>query len=84
MTPEGQTKRILKHLLAHANEEVPSVMLHRIGSGKEHGYCASLSRRISDIRDLGYDLKMCREETVNGQRRTFYRLTIVPQMELQL
>ena len=80
----GQSQRILKHLLEHPNKDVSAVDLHRIGSGKENGWCASLSRRVSDIRDLGYDLVKSKDKTVCGQRHTWYRLQVHPQMNLNL
>ena len=67
----GQRARILERLLQGG--EVPAVELHQIGSGKERGYCASLTRRISEIRDEGFDV-VCRKETVEGQVHTFYTL----------
>jgi hypothetical protein len=73
MNTTGQRQRILDRLLA--GYEVPAVELHRIGSGKENGYCASLTRRISEIRDEGYDV-ICRKEMVDGTMHTFYTLVI--------
>lgn len=70
----GQTQRILEYLLLVPNEDVPAITLHQIGSGKENGFCASLSRRISDIRAMGYDVVKSRDETKNGQRHTWYKL----------
>jgi len=70
----GQTQRILQHLYANKGREVASVDLHRIGSGKDNGFCASLSRRISDIRELGYTVD-CRKEMQDGELHTFYTLT---------
>lgn len=68
---EGQTRRILQRLLH--GDEVPAVELHRIGSGKELGFVASISRRISDVRDMGWNV-VCRREVVAGQTHTFYQL----------
>ena len=73
---KGQAKRILEYLLAHSNEDVSAVDLHRIGSGKELGWCASISRRISDLRALGYQVRKSKDVMVNSQRRTWYRLTV--------
>jgi hypothetical protein len=73
----SQTKRILEYLLARANQDVPSIELHRAGSGKELGFCASLSRRISDIRARGYTVILSRDERENGQRWTCYRLILL-------
>ena len=76
MTTHGQRQRILDHLLVSG--EVPAVVLHRIGSGKENGWCSSFSRRISEIREQGFDVR-CRKETQpNGQMHTFYTLVKQP------
>ena len=82
----GQTKRILAVLLEHKGREVPSVDLHRAGSGKDNGFCGSFSRRISDIREMCYAVD-CRKETVAGQLHTFYTLNEriqndMPQMQV--
>jgi len=79
---KGQTQRILEHLLAHPNLDVQAVVLHRIGSGKEQGFCASLSRRISDLRAMGHNVVKSRDEVVNGQRQTWYRYVAPVQREL--
>jgi len=71
MIHDGQTQRILQRLLH--GDEVSAVELHRLGSGKEGGWCGSFSRRISDIRKLGYSVT-CRSEMAEGQRHTFYTL----------
>ena len=71
---KAQTKRILDLLLEHKGREVPSVDLHRAGSPSGNGFCGSLSRRISDIRELGYTVD-CRKEQVGQQIHTFYTLT---------
>lgn len=70
---QGQSARIRQYLFDHWGEEIPAVVLHRIGSGKPNGWCASLSRRISDLRDGCYDVR-CRREVVNGQHQTYYTL----------
>lgn len=70
----GQAQRILARLQATPNQDVPAVELHRAGSGSEHGWCASISRRISDLRKQGHDVVLSRDETVNGQRHTWYKL----------
>lgn len=50
-------------------------MLHVEASGKPNGYCGSLSRRISDLRKLGLDVRKSRDERDKaGQRYTWYRL----------
>lgn len=70
----GQTKRILNLLLEAKGREVPAVDLHRAGSPNETGFCASLSRRISDVREMGYTVD-CRKEQHGNQIHTFYTLT---------
>ena len=78
MKTNGQTKRIYEHLLNNIGKDVPSVDLHRIGSGKEFGWCGSLSRRISDCRKIasesGMILIKSKDVYINGQRYTWYRL----------
>lgn len=70
----SQKSRIKQRLLH--GDEVPSIELHRIGSGKEHGFCASLTRRISEIRDEGYNV-ICRKKiNAEGQVHTFYTLVL--------
>lgn len=72
----SQTYRILNYLKARPNQDVPAIELHKAGSGHEYGFCASLSRRISDIRKLDFDVTVSRDEwTPDGQRHTWYRLT---------
>lgn len=70
----GQAKRILAHLLENPDKEIPAVTLNRIGSGKENGWCASFTRRISDIRKLGYNVVKCYDFMVDGQRHTGYKI----------
>lgn len=72
----GQTQRIIEYLKQFPNQDVAVVTLHAVGSGKEHGFCASLSRRISDCRALGHDVRVCRDEWVGTQRRTWYKLVV--------
>ena len=71
---KAQTKRILELLMENKGREVPSVDLHRAASPSGNGFCGSLSRRISDIRELGYTVD-CRKEQVGQQIHTFYTLT---------
>lgn len=68
----------MAHLKAKPNEDVPAVELHRVGSGKENGFCASLSRRVSDIRQMGFDLIVSIDRRMAGQRQTFYKLRTAP------
>jgi len=70
-THDGQTSRILRRLLLGG--EFSALELHKAGSGKEMGWVSSFSRRISDIRKMGYDVS-CRSEMSDGQRHTFYTL----------
>jgi hypothetical protein len=69
----GQTGRIYKFLAERPNVEVSSVELHRVGSGKENGWCNSISRRVSDCRSLGMTLVKTREIIVSGSRQTYYK-----------
>lgn len=70
----GQTRRILDYLLAHPGQEISALELHHAGSGSPYGFCASISRRISDLRKLGYDVQLSRDVMHNGQRFTWYCL----------
>ena len=73
----GQAQRILDYLWCNKDQDVSALVLHRIGSGMGiagNGFCASLSRRISDLRAQGHNVTVSRSEVVNGQRRTWYRL----------
>ena len=79
---DGQSKRILARLLANADKDVPAIDLHTAGSGSNNGFCASLSRRISDLRAAGHNVIVSRDEKVNGQRHTWYRLITKPQQDL--
>jgi len=71
MSNQSQTSRILAALLDAKGEEVSGAELSRIGSGKDNGWCASLSRRISDIRKLGHPVE-CRKKTIEGQVQSRY------------
>jgi hypothetical protein len=63
-----QSERILKALQA-TTEPVAMPELSRIGSGKDNGWCASFTRRISDLREAGHDI------VVSGpHNRTCYKL----------
>jgi hypothetical protein len=42
---------------------------------------ASHTRRISDLREAGYDVR-CEDEWVDGQRRTKYKLMSEPSVDL--
>lgn len=72
MTRDGQIQRILERL--QQGDEIPAIELHRAGSGKEHGFCASLSRRISDLRDAGHVVHCRKERQPDGTLHTFYTL----------
>ena len=50
-----QSKRILAALQS-ATEPIAMPELSRIGSGKPDGWCASFTRRISDLRKLGHTI----------------------------
>lgn len=65
------------HARHNANRDITAVMLHNYASGKPNGYCGSLSRRISDLRKLGLDVRLSRDERDEaGQRHTWYRLVM--------
>ena len=69
----GQSSRIFACLNYNHGKEISATVLHNVGSSRGRGFCASLSRRISDIRDLGHHVQ-CRREVVDGQTRTFYTM----------
>ena len=71
-TTHGQRQRILERLLQGGR--VPMPELHRIGSGRPDGFCASLTRRLSEIRSQGYAVT-CYKQVVDGQTRTEYELS---------
>ena len=79
---DGQSSRILRLLQKHPDKDVASVDLHMAGSGKNNGYCNSLTRRISDLRAQGHNIIVSKDVTVNGQRHTWYRLITKPQQDL--
>ena len=72
----GQRQRILSRLLS--GDEVSAAELSRIGSGSDKGWCASFSRRISEIRDQGYGVTCRKEFQPDGSLHTFYKLTSCP------
>jgi len=74
-TASKQGKRIMELLLDNANDECRAIDLHHAGSGyKRSGFVASLSRRISDLRDAGNNITCRRETQRDGQVFTFYTL----------
>lgn len=71
-THHGQRQRILDRLMLGGRVPMPD--LHRIGSGKETGFCASLTRRITEIREQGF-VVICHKRTASdGQIQTEYEL----------
>lgn len=71
----GQRQRIYDRLLLGG--KVSGAELSRIGSGKPDGWCASFSRRISEIREQLTSLNktvVCHKSTVNGQIHTEYEI----------
>jgi hypothetical protein len=71
-----QSERILKALQA-AKEPIAMPELSRTGSGKPDGWCASFTRRISDLRAAAHNI------VVSGtSNRTFYKL-IKPELKQQ-
>jgi len=71
----GQTWRLLRHFQLNPNQDIPALDLHKAGSGHEYGWCASITRRISDIRKMGFKVEVSRDEWHDGQRNTWYRYT---------
>lgn len=72
----GQRERIYKRLLIGG--KVSGAELSRIGSGKDNGWCASFSRRISEIREQlqrAGKTVTCYKTTVAGQLQTEYEIT---------
>ena len=76
---DGQTARILAYLKLYPNEWIDMVTLSRVGSGKPTGFCASISRRAADIRQMGYNLEN-KTEQVEGQKYSYYRLNTTTPM----
>lgn len=70
----SQSDKIWKFLTENQGKEIPAVVLHRVGSGKENGFCASLSRRISDIRAFGGQITCRKQNQPDGQIHSFYTL----------
>jgi hypothetical protein len=72
----GQTWRLLKHFQSNPNQDLPAYELHKVGAGHEYGWCASITRRISDLRKMGLNVIVSRDERDSqGQRQTWYRYT---------
>jgi hypothetical protein len=75
----GQSKIILDYFKARPGVEIPSVDLHRVASGKDGGWLNSLTRRISDVRQMlateGQTVIMSRMEiTASGERHSHYKM----------
>jgi hypothetical protein len=77
----GQTKKIGDFLADHIGQEIPAIHLHQMGSGKANGFCASLSRRISDLREQGMDITCRKETTVGGQINSHYTLNAIKEIK---
>lgn len=73
ISTNSQEGRILAALRAAKGGEIAMPELARIGSGKPDGFCMVHSR-IDGLRHKGVNIPPPREERVDGQRRTFYRL----------
>ena len=74
MKTNSQLYRLHKLFTENPWKDFSLPNLHRIASGKEHGYCGSFSRRISDLRKLGLDVRKSMDfRDDNGQRHTWYR-----------
>lgn len=70
----AQSRRMADAFRAAPDTDISSVDLHRIGSGKENGWLASFSRRISDLRAQNLNVVKSIDKVVLGQRQTSYRL----------
>jgi hypothetical protein len=68
-----QGNRLLAVFRNHPNEDLSAATLSRIASGKKNGWCASFTRKISDLRQLGYNIIKSRDEWHAGRRETHYR-----------
>ena len=73
LNDNSQEGRILAALRAANGREIPMPELARIGSGNPDGFCM-VHTRIDGLRHKGFNIPAPREERVDGQRRTFYRL----------
>lgn len=68
-----KSKRIL-HALQNSLEPVTGAELSRIGSGKEDGWCGSLSKEISRLRSNGHNVVLVKDVYVGRQRHCSYQL----------
>lgn len=68
-----KSKRILEALQA-SGTPLNGAELSRIGSGKENGWCASLSKEISRLRAQGHNVVKVIDHWIEGQRQTAYQL----------
>jgi hypothetical protein len=66
-----QNDRIKQCLLDSPFAKIPAPVLHNAAAVKPYGYCGSLSRRISDLRESGMDIVMS-DEYEGRERHTFY------------
>lgn len=69
----NQSHRILSKLKSAHGRFVPMPTLSRIGSGKRNGWCASFTKRVSELRNDGHVIQV-RDEYKRGQRHTAYAL----------
>ena len=78
---DGQTWRMLEYVLARPNQGINAPLLNLIAAG-DGMYVSSFSRRVSDVRkymqDIGGNFIKSKDEWVDGQRRTAYRLIPAP------
>lgn len=70
-----QGNRLMAVFRNNPNEDISMPVLNRIASGSKNGFCASLSRRISDLRAAGWNIIKSRDEWHAGRRETHYRYT---------
>lgn len=68
-----QGERMLQALQASAMP-LSAAALSRIGSGKPDGWTASFTKRISELRSRGFEVRKVVDLRVDGQRHTSYQL----------
>lgn len=66
--------RLIKFMSARPNRDLSMPKLMKAAAGPGKTFVASLSRRISDARALGYQIIKSSDKYICGQRRTSYRL----------
>jgi hypothetical protein len=81
-THDGQTQRLLEYVLARPNQDIRAIELNAVAAGDNGVYVSSFTRRVSDVRkymlNIGGNFIKSKDEWVEGQRRTAYRLIPAP------